>query len=139
MAAAWLTNDSSVDFKIGSTSIPGLQSIPSLGGEPERVDITTLSDTQRHYLNGVKDYGELEFTFLYIPATTGTSSTPSNYSTAKTFVDGTEKTVTLTLRTGVSFTIKGTIQIGLNEAGINEAYTWTLTIGLTDDISDSSI
>ena len=137
---AWLTNSNQVSFKIGSTEIEGLQSIPSLGGEPERVDITTLSDESRHYLNGIKDYGELEFTFLYVPASgTGQSATPSNYSVARAAADGTEKTMTLTLRTGVTFTIKGTVSVGLNEAGINEAYTFTLTIGLTDDISDSNI
>ena len=140
MANGMLTNNSQVSFKIGSTEITGLQSIPSLGGEPERVDITTLSDTSRHYLNGIKDYGELEFVFLYVPASgSGQGATPSNYSLARAQADGNEKTMTLTLRTGVSFTIKGTVSVGLNEAGINEAYTWTLTVGLTDDISDSSI
>ena len=134
-----LTNNNQVSFKIGSTEIEGLQSIPSLGGEPERVDITTLSDESRHYLNGIKDYGELEFTFLYVPATTGQGATTSNYAKARAQADGTEKTMTLTLRTGVTFTIKGTISVGLNEAGINEAYTFTLTVGLTDDISDSNI
>ena len=140
MAAGWLTNNSQVDFKIGQTSIDGLQSIPSLGGEPERVDITTLKDTSRHYLTGIKDYGELEFTFLYVPASgTGQSATASNYSLARAQADGTEKTITLTLRTGISFTIKGTISVSLNEANVNEAYTFTLTVGLTDDITDSTL
>ena len=133
---AWLTNNANVSFKIGNDVIAGLQSIPSLGGEPERVDVTTLADMERRYITGIKDYGELEFTFLYIA---GEGSADSNYATAKDHEGDTSQTITLTLRTGVTFSIPGTVAVSLNEANINEAYTFTITIGLTGDITESGV
>ena len=47
------------------TKVAGLQSIPDIGGAPEQLDITTFDDTMMHYMNGLKDVGSMEFTFLY--------------------------------------------------------------------------
>lgn len=133
---AWLTNNANASFKIGNDAIAGLQSIPSLGGEPERVDVTTLSDMERRYITGIKDYGELEFSFLYIA---GEGGADSNYAKAKTHEGDTSQTITLTLRSGVTFTIPGTVAVSLNEANINEAYTFTITVGLTGDITETGV
>lgn len=133
---AWLTNNANASFKIGNDVINGLQSIPSLGGEPEKVDVTTLSDMERRYITGIKDYGELEFSFLYIA---GEGSAESNYALAKAHEGDTSQTITLTLRTGVTFSIPGTVAVALNEANINEAYTFTITIGLTGEITETGI
>lgn len=133
---AWLTNNASASFKIGNDVIAGLQSIPSLGGEPERVDVTTLSDMERRYITGIKDYGELEFSFLYIA---GEGGADSNYTIAKGHEGDTSQSITLTLRNNVTFTIPGTVAVSLNEANINEAYTFTITIGLTGDITESGV
>lgn len=133
-----LTNNADVKFKIGNVEIPGLQSIPSLGGDPEMVDITTLSDTQFHYMVGIKDYGDLEFSFLYIPASEmGENATQSNYQLAKTFEDGNSKSSTVTIGDGTVFTLPGTVAVSLNEAGVNEAFTFTITIGLSGDITEA--
>ena len=45
--------------------IPGLLEVPDIGGTTERIDVTTLADTSRQYINGIKDYGELTFKFIY--------------------------------------------------------------------------
>ena len=134
-----LTNNADVKFKIGNQEIPGLQSIPSLGGDPEMVDITTLSDMQFHYMAGIKDYGDLEFQFLYIPASEmGESATQSNYQLAKASEDGSSKVCTVTIGDGTTFNLTGTIAVSLNEAGINEAFTFNITIGLSADITETA-
>lgn len=47
------------------STLYGLQSTPDMGGDPEKVDITNLADGARRYIPGVKDYGDLDFTFFY--------------------------------------------------------------------------
>ena len=54
--------------------IPDLQEVPDLGGSAEKVDVTTLADGNYKYINGIKDFGDLEFKFLY-----SNSGTESNY------------------------------------------------------------
>ena len=138
-----LTNNSSVSFKVGTTSsptdaIPGLQSIPSLGGDIEQIDITCLSDESFHYMNGLRNYGDLEFTFLYIPKSEmGQSATKSNYEKAKDYEDGTSKYIDITIGDGTVFHLVGTVGVSLNEAGVNEAFTFTVKIGLSADITET--
>lgn len=45
-----------------------IKSFPDLGGEPERVDVTTLSDRVRKYTAGVQDLSSFSFTANYIAA-----------------------------------------------------------------------
>ena len=138
-----LTNNSSVSFKIGASAnpsdvIPGLQSIPSLGGDIEQIDITCLSDTSFHYMNGLRDYGDFEFTFLYIPKSEmGTGATGSNYEKVKGFEDGNSKYIDITIGDGTVFHLQGTVAASLNEAGVNEAFTFTVKIGLSADIEET--
>jgi hypothetical protein len=39
--------------------------VPEFGGAPEKIDVTTLSDTSKRYIPGIKDFGDLVFKFLY--------------------------------------------------------------------------
>lgn len=43
-----------------------IKSFPDLGGEPERVDVTTLSDPIRKYVAGVQDLSSFTFNANYI-------------------------------------------------------------------------
>lgn len=54
------------DTKAGTyKTLYGLQSTPDMGGDPEKVDVTNLADGAKRYIPGVKDYGDLDFTFFY--------------------------------------------------------------------------
>ena len=50
------------------TKLIDIKSFPDLGGEPERIDVTTLSDAIRKYAAGVQDLSSFQFTANYIPA-----------------------------------------------------------------------
>lgn len=48
------------------TVLTNLQSIPELGGESEKIEITTLADAAHVYTEGIKNYGDsITFKFLY--------------------------------------------------------------------------
>ena len=38
---------------------------PDLGGEKEKLDVTTLSDTKKRTINGIEDTGDLAFKAWY--------------------------------------------------------------------------
>lgn len=50
------------------TKLLDIKSFPDLGGEPERIDVTTLSDKIRKYTPGVQDLSSFQFTANYIAA-----------------------------------------------------------------------
>jgi len=50
------------------TKLCDIKSFPDLGGEPERIDVTSLSDPQRKYVPGVQDISSSTFTANYIAA-----------------------------------------------------------------------
>ena len=50
------------------TKLCDIKSFPDLGGEPERIDVTTLSDPIRKYVMGVQDISSFTFNANYIAA-----------------------------------------------------------------------
>ena len=50
------------------TKLVDIKSFPDLGGEPERIDVTTLSDKIRKYTPGVQDLSSFTFNANYIAA-----------------------------------------------------------------------
>ena len=50
------------------TKLIDIKNFPDLGGEPERIDVTTLSDPIRKYVPGVQDLSSFTFNANYIAA-----------------------------------------------------------------------
>ena len=116
--------------------IDDLQAIPSLGGEPEKVEVTTLADSVRRYINGIKDYGDLEFTFLYSNESANSSfrkirsyEKKGKKVSVKIGIPGEDGTADQT-----TFVFDAVLSAGLNEAGVNDPLTFTVTAGLQSDI-----
>ena len=49
------------------TKLVDIKEFPDLGKAPDTVDITTLTDNQKRYLQDILDPGQLEFTANYDP------------------------------------------------------------------------
>ena len=111
--------------------IDNLQEIPDLGGTAEKVDVTTLEDGNRKYINGVKDFGDLAFTFLY-----DNSGETSNYRIIRGLEDAgamVEWQVEFPDRT--KFNFSGEVATAIGNGSVNNALTFTATITLNSDIS----
>lgn len=90
------TGLASVGVTLGySASIPattyinldGLQEVPEIGGKVDKIDVTTLADTQKRYIQGLSDPGDLAFKFLYANgATTDAFRVLKGYETSKALV-----------------------------------------------------
>ena len=107
-----------------------IKQAPAIGGEPERIDITTLSHGSRVYTLGIQDTESMTPTANF---------TPENYQKIKNLkgqvlnlafwfgADVQGSTVTPDGRYG-KFTFKGEIDCYKNEVGVNEAQDMTVVI-----------
>ena len=114
------------------TDLTNLMEIPEIGnGEKEKVDVTTLADANKKYINGVKDFGELAFKFLY-----DNSGETSNYRVIKGLENG-EKIINwqVTFPDGTKFAFTGQVSTQIDSAAVNAALTFTATITLNSEIT----
>ena len=113
------------------TKIAGLQEFPDIGGAPEQIDITTLDDAMMHYMNGLKDVGSMEFTFLYDKQ----DNASSNYQVLCGLEDaGNVVSWEVKLPTGTKFHWDGEVSVTLSGAGVNAAVQFVANIGVATDI-----
>lgn len=127
-----LTKDTKLSYKKSSTfvEIDLLMEVPEMGGDPEKVEVTTLKDSVKKYIPGIKDLGDLTFKFLY-----DNSSATSNYRVLKGLQDAgveTEFKVTYPDNTEHSFT--AFVNVKIDSGAPNAALTFTAGMSLQSDI-----
>ena len=105
------------------TDLTDLLEIPSLGGSIDKVDVTTLADASKKYINGIKDYGDLAFKFNYAKA---------QFTTLNGLTGSINFKVTLPDTTTATFS--GEPSVSLEGVGVGAAMTYTLNISLDSDI-----
>lgn len=117
-----------------------IKEFPDLGGAPEMLETTTLSDRMQTYIPGIQSIDSLEFTANY---------TLAEYQKLKK-MEGTEKefaiwfggteagdTVTPTGSDG-KYAFKGQLSVYVNGGGTNEVVEMTITIAPSSVISEVS-
>ena len=113
-----------------------LQECPSLGGTKDKVETTTLDDGQHTYIQGLIEYGDLEFKFLY-----DNSAATSNYRICKTIEAEYEDEPELQhlwkveFPDGTEFNFPGQAHASIDSQGTNVASTFTLSIALSGEIT----
>ena len=119
--------------KQGSTyeEILNLQECPDLGGTAEKVDVTVLADGNKKYINGVKDFGDLAFKFLY-----DNSGATSNYRIVRGLEEaGSVVDWKVTFPDNTEFAFSGEVTASIDGASVNNAITFTANITLNSDIT----
>lgn len=112
------------------TDLPLLMEVPEMGGTPEKVDVTVLSDSVKKYIDGIRDYGDLSFKFLY----DNTSATAS-YRVLKGLEGAKEPTkFQVALPDGTKFSFSGFVSVKMDSAAVNAALTFTANISLNSDV-----
>lgn len=129
-----LANGAKLGYSTSSTTtytdLTGLKEIPELGGDPEKVDNTALTDTAKQYEYGITDYGDLNFIFKY-----DNSSESSSYRVLRKLAAAKTKTnFQLTLKDGTKFVWSAIPNVKLGGGGINTAIQFTLGMALQSDI-----
>ena len=102
-----------------ATKLVDIKSFPDLGGEPEQIETTTLSDSAKTFIEGIQDQQALQFT--------------ANYDKeGLQAVNALSTETTFWLEFGANgasgvFTWKGTAIAYINGAGVNEVVEMTIT------------
>lgn len=105
------------------TDLTDLLEIPSLGGSIDKVDVTTLADASKKYINGIKDYGDLAFKFNYAKEQFNTLNGLTGSINFK-----------VTLPDTITATFSGEPSVSLEGVGVGAVMTYTLNISLDSDI-----
>lgn len=119
------------------TKLVDIKEFPDLGGEPELLETTTLSDGMQTYIPGIQTLDSMTFTANY---------TKTDYTTLKG-LEGTEKsyavwfggtvsgtTVTPTGSDG-KFAFDGQLSVYANGGGVNEVVNMSITIAPSTPIT----
>lgn len=114
--------------------IPDLQEVPELGGTVEKVEVTTLADGSKRYINGIKDYGDLAFKFLYDNSGEGASYRILRGLEEAEGIDEYK----VELPDGTAFTFSASVATKLDGASVNGALTFTATLTLNSDMEVSN-
>lgn len=116
-----------ITLDVGSVkAVSGLTDIPDMGATPEKLDVTTLADASRQYIEGIKDYGDLEFTFIY------ESGADGNYAKLAD-LEGQQECV-VSFPDGCQFKFTGEISLRIVGVGVNAVITFVMAVALSSDI-----
>jgi len=105
-----------------------IKDYPDLIGAPEALETTTLSNTQRTYIEGLKNNEQLTFTANY---------TESDFSTLKALA-GTEQLLAVDFGDGGAegrFTFSGYVSVSIIGHGVNEVREMSIIITPTTEIT----
>ena len=118
--------------KTGETyeKLVDIKDYPDIGGSPETLETTTLSDSMQTYINGIQSSEAMEFTINYDSDTFNTIEAMADTETSfAIWFGGTEASgvVTPTGSEG-KFEFKGYISIRVSGKGVNEVREAVISI-----------
>lgn len=106
-----------------------LQEVPDLGGDTETVEVTTLANGSKRYIKGLKDYGELEFGFLY------GSGAGSSFKVLQGLEAAGEVTeFQVELPDGTTITFSADVSLKINAMAVGEAMTFAAVLALNSEM-----
>lgn len=108
-----------ITLSYGDKALTNLLEIPDLGNaDVERIEITTLADASRKYMDGLKNLGDsLEFKFIYEDAQFEALNALSGSQAWK-----------VSLPEGATCSWNGSCSVRLDGVGIGAALTYTLIV-----------
>lgn len=110
--------------------IPDLQEVPEMGGDPEQIDVTTLKDKVKRSIPGIKDLGDLAFTFLY---------SKTNFLELNEKLDSKTKYYwKVEFSDGLVMSFEAIPNLKLAGGGVNAALTYSINMSLQSEIVPSS-
>lgn len=117
------------------TKLIDIKSVPDIGGSPDTLETTTMSDSERKFILGLQSSDSMDFTANYCY---------SDYDTVKRLDDGNEKFLAIWFGKDSSgnalgqygrFTFKGYVSVHLNGAGVNEVPEMTISIAKSSAVT----
>ena len=110
-----------LSYKQGSTlvEVEKIRTIPQIGSDPERLDVTHLKSERREYIKGIQDTENLEFEAIYESDT---------YAQILELEEDGAKEWVITYPDGMTVTFTGEISTRLNGIEVNAALVYTIVL-----------
>lgn len=117
-----------------------IKSFPNLGGAPENLETTTLSDKARTYIPGIQEQESMEFTANYTLADYNTlAALEGTDQHLSVWFGGTESGGVVTPDgSDGKFDFDGRISVSIPGGGVNEVVDMTITVTPTTPITQSA-
>lgn len=131
-------NETTISYKEGIMTdfeeIDLLMEVPEIGGDPEKIEVTTLKDKHKKYIPGISDLGDLDFVFLF-----DNSTETSNYRVLKGLEDS-QKMATFKVEypDGTGHQFDAYVTVKLAGGGVNTPATFTASMFLQSDITTTN-
>jgi hypothetical protein len=111
------------------TAVAGVDSIPAIGGTPEQIDVTTLADTSRVNVDGVKAQDQLTFSVI---------DQGSNITTLKG-IEGVNKYWKVTFPSGHTYAFQAVAAVNAQEVAVNGALKWNLVLTVSSALTFTGV
>lgn len=107
------------------TAIANVKSVPQIGSDPERVDVTHLGSEKRQYIAGLQDVDNLEFAVVY---------TTAEFTAFQTFVETADSSTEFEIEypDGMKVQFKGEPTIRISAAEVNAAIEYSIVVVVSD-------
>lgn len=101
----------------------GLYNTPDMGGNKEKIDVTNLMDSHKRTIDGIADYGSLQFDFYDVKGETDTTAAiKQTYIAMRAWeVAGDEVEFRLVYPDNTGFEWSGTVSTSRDAAAVNSA------------------
>lgn len=119
----------------------GLTEVPDMGGDVERIEVTNLEDTNKRYIDGIADYGDLEFKFFYnresTPDVADSAQVKESYSILRNYQSA-RKSIWYRLMypDGTGHQWRGGVNVKRSGASVGAALEFSLTTALETEMED---
>lgn len=101
-----------------------IKTIPELGGDTEKVDVTTLADDRRKQVEGIQNASNVQFQVVY--------KGPSFKKALAEAGDRKQYQWKVTYPDGMTATMRGSYNIKFGSVGVNGALGYTITVTVSD-------
>lgn len=125
--AGILSKGTKLSYKVleDFVEVAGVKSIPQIGSDPERIDVTDLQSEKRQYIAGLQDVDNLEFAVVY-----KTAAFTTFHAFAETATSATE--FQIEYPDGMIVTFKGEPAVRLGATEVNGALEYSIVIVVSD-------
>jgi hypothetical protein len=113
------------------TKLVDIKDFPDLGGAPEMIEVTTLSDPMQVYIEGIQSADALEFTANYTKTDYAACAALKGKKESYAVYFGTDGT-------DGKFIFDGYLSVRINGGGVNEAVGMTISIAPATAITASA-
>ncbi|WP_162001059.1 phage tail tube protein [Akkermansia muciniphila] len=122
----------------------GLNEVPDVGGDAEKIDVTNLEDKNKRSIDGIVDYGELEFKF-YLNKETKSDTADSaqimeSYAVLRAMqLAGKTPNFRLVYPDGTGHQWQGSVNVIRSGVGVNAALAFTLKTSIMSEMQDIEV